>query len=82
MGSRKAGDTVFYVLVLCAFKNLDCVNLDCVCSFVGQIRKEIGYYTNGYRDNLFLPVFVNAIFSHALMTYLMARHKGYRPCLP
>lgn len=71
MGSRKADDTIFYLLVLCAFKNLDCV-----CSFVGQIRKEIRYCTNGYWDNLFLPLFVSVIFSHALMTYLIANHRG------
>lgn len=68
---RKAGGTIFYLLVLYALKNLDCV-----CSFLGEIREEIGYYTNGYRDKLFLLLFVNVTFSHALMTYLIAKHRG------
>lgn len=71
MGCRKADDTVFYLLVLCAFKNLICV-----CPFLGQIRKEIRYCTSGYWDNLFLPLFVNVIFSHALMPYLIANRRG------
>lgn len=71
MGSRKAGDTIFYLLVPYAFKNVDCV-----CSFLGQIRKEIQYCINGYWDSLFLPLFVNVIFSHALMAYLIANHRA------